>query len=307
MIDKNYDELAEGNLDNIIYGDTDSIFLHVEQYAIKYCKEKFNEDFSKLTEDRIIEIINEIIKFVTDKINNTYLVDFSSVFGIKKNHNRMTFKSEITASVTYFLNVKKKYALKVVSVEGVKVKKYDLKGLETRRSDYSIFSKKLVGDIIYDYILEKKTLSEIVQFVVAKKEEAIELIRKGSPDVATPKSFSKTLEDYKGMPGHIKAMLFYNALVGKEEFRSGSKGYLFYITGINEDLAPKDVYKRYANYTSTKTAVVIPFGKTLPEYLNPDIEKMLDNVYTKRLTNLLQPMDIIINSGNVEENLAMEF
>lgn len=306
-IDKSYYEVADGQLENIIYGDTDSIFLHVENYAIKLCKDKFNKDFNSLNMDEAIELINGIIEYVSVKINDTYISEFSSVFGIKPKHNKMKFKTEMLCSVTYFLNVKKKYALKVVSKEGVRVNEYELKGLETRRSDYAEFSKKLVGDVIYNYILEKKSLSEIVQFVGEKKLEAIELIEKGSPAISTPKTFAKEMDDYKKLPGHIAAMLFYNELVGKEEFRSGSKGYLFYIKGIQSSLAPSDVLKRFENYKGPKKAVVVPFGKTLPEYLIPDTDTMLDNVYTARLSNLLKPLDIVINSGNIEENLQMEF
>lgn len=306
-INKDYYEIADGQLENIIYGDTDSIFLHVENYAIKLCKEKYNKDFNSLNMDEAIEVINNIIEYVSVKINDEYISDFSSVFGIKPKHNKMKFKTEMVCSVTYFLNVKKKYALKVVAIEGVKVDKYEFKGLETRRSDYAEFSKTLVGDVIEKYILEKKSLSEIVKFVGDKKNDAIDLINKGSPSISTPKTFAKDMSDYKKLPGHIAAMLFYNELVGKEEFRSGSKGYLFYIKGILPALAPSDVLKRYENYKGPKKAVVIPFGKTLPEYLIPDTETMLDGVYTARLSNLLKPLDIVINSGNIEENLQMEF
>jgi hypothetical protein len=307
QIDPSYDELAEGPLETIIYGDTDSIFLHVEPKARQMCMEKFQDQLENRSEDEILAIIDDIIEHVTNKINNEYIADFSASFGIKQEHNRMYFKSEITASVTYFLNVKKKYALKVLAKEGVRVNEYDLKGIETRRSDYATFSKKLVGDIIFNYILEKSSVSKIIEFTAEQKTKCIELITAGDSEISVPKSFSRSISEYKQVPAHVKAMLFYNHLMDKEEFRPGSKGYHFYITGINKDEAPPEIVKRYNSFKGEKKAIVIPFEKKLPSWINVDVSLMLDGVYTSRLKNLLAPMDIIINAGNIEENLELEF
>lgn len=317
-----YLEEAENELENIVYGDTDSIFIHVENAANTRILKDYNKDISEVPEKDIISVIDGISEIITDEINNKQLKDFGQLFGIGDEYNEMIFKSEITASKGYWLGVKKKYALKVVSIEGKAVNDYDVKGLEMRRSDYSAWSKEMLTELVYELILDNNAkISNIVEFASRKKDECMKLINRGYRDISKAVNFNKSVENYKAvtkegkqsLPGHIKAMLAYNYIMGEEINRQGTKAYLFYITGINKSLAPKNVVKNWDRMIEEKQpgdykAVAIPrvLG-SLPEYFIPDMDKMLDMNFIKRMSNILDPLDVKIDSGEVKENLDINF
>jgi len=76
----------------------------------------------------------------------------------------------------------------------------------------------------------------------------------------------------------------------------GSKSYLFHVQGIDLDRAPKDISENYnnnflGNGKKLEVIAVPEDEKTLPSYLIPDVNKMLEFSWKDRYKILLGPLN----------------
>ena len=99
------------------------------------------------------------------------------------------------------------------------------------------------------------------------------------------------------MSQNIKSMLMWNALAGKEDFRTGSKGHLWNILGIDLNKAPKEIIDNYHNifkkkfFDSDLKAIAIPEDvEKLPEYFVVDIKTMIKYCCDDRCNLILEPL-----------------
>ena len=200
--------------DYCIYIDTDSVFFS----ALPIIEKRFPNQ--KLSDVMMTQRISEIASEVQSFINRMY-GQFSKRFCNLDNH-RFEIKQEIIARSGLFI-VKKRYGMKIISDNGVKVNKILMKGIDTVRSNFPtalrLILKEVLEDILSD-VPKEKIDERILNFKDKMKTMDID-------EIATPttvKGMSKYLQAdeqntsmfsryYKGTPVHVKAALAYNDLL----------------------------------------------------------------------------------------------
>lgn len=275
---------------NILYGDTDSVFV----YLTDYLKNK-NIEVKKSPE--VLKEVDNIQNFINGVIIPTLLAKHR----INMKYSAMYLKNEFLMSVYYALNAKKKYASKVISQEGKDICERDIKGLEIKRSEIPSRSQKLLSDII-DIILDENNKNsqlkeKIDKLVNEARSEMLKLLEEGDCSVSRVVAFSKDISEYKVMSQNIKGMLMWNSLVGKEDFKTGSKGHLWNILGIDLSKAPKEIVDNYYNifkkqYTDADLrSIAIPEEiDHIPDYYIVDIKTMIKYCCDDRVNLILEPL-----------------
>jgi hypothetical protein len=168
-------------------------------------------------------------------------------------------------------------------------------GLDTKRSDYPSFTKDCLKQLL-DLILksEKFSLSQVKKFIDSKEIEFVHKAMEGEKSVAKPISFTKDIEDYKKIPQNINAMVNWNNLE-YHAFSHGSKGYLFKVTGLNNETAPKEILDRFDREFLSKNrkleVICLPDEEqSLPKYYNIDVKDMVRFSWEDRTKLLLEPL-----------------
>jgi len=200
--------------DYCIYIDTDSVFFS----ALPIIEKRFPNQ--KLSDVMMTQRISEIASEVQSFINRMY-GQFSKRF-CNLDHHRFEIKQEIIARAGLFI-VKKRYGMKIISDNGVKVNKILMKGIDTVRSNFPtalrLILKEVLEDILSD-VPKDKIDERILNFKDKMKSMDVD-------EIATPttvKGMSKYLQVdeqntsmfsryYKGTPVHVKAALAYNDLL----------------------------------------------------------------------------------------------
>lgn len=275
-----YGEL-ERNIDYVITSDTDSIFVTYEKIIDR--KKTYEE-----TIENVNDMNNEIQTFLNEEVVNKLVLKHN----VPLDRNRLNLKNELVAKRGLYVT-KKHYANYILFKKEKPVNKVVSVGLDTKRSDYSKYTKECLEELL-KLILESEKFSiiKLNEFIKEKEIEFLRLINIGSKDVSRPSSFVKKLDQYKTLSQHIKAMLNWNKLM-YNAFDKGSKGYMFKIKGIDQTRAPKEVIEKYHKEFLSKgkklEVICIPDEeKALPDYIIPDKQKMLEFHWTDRYTNLLE-------------------
>lgn len=206
-------ELKTDGIDYVQYVDTDSVFVS----CLPLVKNRFPDIDTNNTElmtDRIYEIATE----VQDYVNQFYNVMSKKMFNTEK--HRLEIKQEMIGR-TGFWQKKKRYALWIISDNGVPMDKLEVKGLDIVRSSFPKSFQKVMKEvlvdilkgkdknIIDDYILNfKKNLNDIIYAEIAKNSSIKDI--KKYQDVVKDDVLGKFA---KGTPAHIKAAINYNKLL----------------------------------------------------------------------------------------------
>lgn len=293
IIEKNqmFSENMDLKINNIITGDTDSIFAKFDDLLDK----KKEED--KIIED-VITYCNMLQSFLNEKVLNKLVHERN----VDLSKNRLELKNELVIKRGIFLS-KKHYGIYVIQKEGSKIDKINDMGLDTKRSDYPSKTKRHLNELL-ELILksEKISLKKINNFIKAKEKEFIDLTRNGQKEIARPVSFSKKLEEYKKITNGVEGMLNWNKLM-YNIFDHGSRGYLFKLNGINIDKAPEEVQERFTQYFSKHgkklNYIVIPeTEEKLPEFFDPDVKSMVKFSWKDRYNLILKPI-MNVDRGNL--------
>jgi DNA polymerase elongation subunit (family B) len=287
-MNKNFYDKVKSLVD-VLYGDTDSMFV----YLTDYLKDK-NIPLS----DR--ESVKKEIDNIQSYVNNIAIDAFLPLHNISKKDSIIFLKNEFLFSKYYTLNGKKHYAAKVISQEGKDINFVDIKGLETKRSEIPSSSQRLLNkilDIILEDNIKKSDIKERVDNIVKiTKKEMMELAEQRDNSVVRVVSYSKPLSEYKNMPQHIKAMLMWNAIMN-EDFRYGSKGKLWNISGIDLNKAPEsvkhnfnDLFLKKFSYKDLNCICVPEDVNKLPEWFIPDVKKIISYACDDRVNNITEPL-----------------
>lgn len=179
----------------VIYGDTDSTYF---------------KTFADNIEDAIL-IADEVAAQVNASYQDFMIKTFLCQPGFD---NLVKCGREVVADRGIFVE-KKRYILHLVDVEGKRVDKCKVMGLDTKKTTLPVpVSKKLNGFI--ERLLKGETWDEISQSVVDYKDELIN--SKDIMDIGLPKGVKKVeqyTEDFKRnrkcrLPGHVAGSIFYN-------------------------------------------------------------------------------------------------
>ena len=283
-----FEKEVDEELTYLHYVDTDSVFIKIGDYII-------NRKKKDVTVERIFEAVAELDPI----LNNSIIKPFATMHNILPQHSFLQLKQEIICDKAYFLNTKKKYGLHIINQEGYEKDKYDIKGIETRRSDYSIHTKKMLMEIltkIFKSGPEGVDVDDIVEYVDGVREEVKNLAADGNKLIGKPVSFAQSLKTYKMVPQGIRGMLLWNALM-YDVFKTGMKGMLFQIKGIDLEKAPDYVRDNYTNKflkkwkASDLNVIVIPDEEEkLPEWFIPNVNAITKFAVDDRADLLLQPL-----------------
>jgi len=272
---------------NIITGDTDSLFITYEN----------------VKENVTIKDMDEWNKRIQNFLNKELVPELIKRHNVDVKNSRLELKNELLINRGLFL-AKKRYALHVIRREGKMIDEVQVKGLETRRSDYPSYSKECIKELL-NLILksEKVPLKKIMDFVKSKESDFLEKIKSGNKEVARPCSWTKKLSEYKVLSQGVRAMQNWNQIMYNIH-SIGSKGYLFKLKGIDLEKAPKDVVDRYNKEFLEKgrklEVIAIPDEEEkLPDYFIPDVKEMLEFSWISRYSLILDPLTQVKESDKV--------
>jgi len=281
-IDVAYWKKVEEELSYLTYIDTDSLFVRIGDYL------KDKKNIKELNDEKILDGVKNLDPI----LNNEILGEFIKLHNIPKEYSYLDLKQEIIADKAYFLSSKKRYALHITNQEGYEKDKIDIKGIETRRSDYPEITKEMITKIL-DMILKNKELDvdEVLDYVDKIRTRVTELAHDGDKSVARPASWAKPLKEYKSVPDNVRGMQLWNSIV-YNVFKHGSKGSKFNILAIDDEKAPDFVKENLSTKTIKREKVVVIPEEVdkLPEYFIPDVKKIVAFSVDDRVDLLLEPL-----------------
>ena len=146
-------KVAEEKGYEVLYGDTDSVYVKVGM-------------------DKIIEKGKELTEEINKRFN-----DFVKQFGVKENkYLEVEFEKALSgiffsASEKKGIATKKRYAYHEIYHDGKEVDKMNFTGFEIVRSDHSSITKKMQNDIFTMLIKEHKTKKDIDEYIKKLKKE----------------------------------------------------------------------------------------------------------------------------------------
>jgi hypothetical protein len=275
-------------LKNILYGDTDSLFLCIPTKT----------SAKQMSIDEIIKISKDTGKNINDLIQQYMVKYLFPKANIDPNFNKTQFKNEMIMSSIMFLDVKKQYAYKLLVKEGVVLTEPETKytGIQIVRTNTAKITSKLLREMIEDVILNpqitrKQRIPKLIELVDAK--------HKVFNDFADACDFTEI-----GIPckwqkqdQHIMGMKLYNFIMEKETFNLGSSGRFIYckfhdtrtlnLSGIDTDklngiVVPYSYDKDKLRDAMAKYKIII------------DRQTQWDTLYSKtcqRLTELVKLID----------------
>ena len=207
-----YNKELGDDKDHCIYIDTDSVFYS----ALPLIKNRFptmDYDSETLMSKRILDVADEIQKFM----NGSY--DYLAKKFLNLDKHRFEIKQELIAKSGLFI-VKKRYGLKIINDNGVKVNKLHVKGLDLVRSNFPKAMGELLKSVLED-ILATVPKDKIDERIINFKEsmKLLNFDRIAMPTgVKNLKKYSngkagKFTNFAKGSPAHVKAAITYNDLI----------------------------------------------------------------------------------------------
>ena len=213
IVNNFYNKQLEDEKDYCIYIDTDSVFYS----AIPIVKKRFpNEKLSDvMMTQRILELASEVQNYLNGSYNY-----FAKKFCNIDNHC-FEIKQEVIAKSGLFIT-KKRYGMKIINDNGVKVNKMLVKGIDTVRSNFPIAMRKFLGTVLDDILMEvpkEKIDEKIIAFKNRMKAADYNQISmptgvKNIKKFIKKGEYTSILTQYnKGTPVHVKAAIFYNDLI----------------------------------------------------------------------------------------------
>lgn len=273
-------ELGTDDIDYVQYVDTDSVFVSCLPLVKKRYPDMDTDDQEEMTK-KIYEIAGEVQTYV----NRFYDVFAKKFFNADK--HRFEIKQEKIAK-TGFWQAKKRYALWVISDNGVPKDELEVTGLDVVRSSFpksfQVFMKKVLSDILKG--TPQEHIDEaIVKFQKSVKHNLYMEIAKTSA-VKDIRKYEAPIKDevlgkfQKGTPAHVKAAINYNKLL--KHFKCPGK----YAPMKNGDKV-KWIYLDNNKYGLEQVAFK---GESDPPKILEFIEENFDaeKVYKKELEKKLQ-------------------
>ena len=208
-----YNKELGDDKDYCIYIDTDSVFYS----ALPLVKKRFpNMDYDSETmmSKRILDVADELQTY----LNKSY--DYFGKKFLNLDKHRFEIKQELIAKSGLFI-VKKRYGMKIINDNGVKVNKLHVKGLDLVRSNFPKAMGELLKSVLEDILanVPKEKIDErIVNFKDSMK--LVDFDRIAMPTgVKNLKKYSAGKNGHftqfaKGSPAHVKAAINYNDLLG---------------------------------------------------------------------------------------------
>ena len=155
-----YNKELNDDKDYCIYIDTDSVFFS----AVPLLDNRFPNE--KLSDIMKTQRISEIATEVQTYMNSSYNYSAKKFCNLDK--HRFDIKQEVIAKSGLFVT-KKRYALKIINDNGVKVNKTMVKGLDTVRSNFPNAMRGLMNELLEDILLDENITDRLKIHIIAKK------------------------------------------------------------------------------------------------------------------------------------------
>lgn len=279
--------LKDTNISNVIYTDTDSIFIELSELLKKSKSQDYVKDILEIWAPYISGLVNK--QFIIDKYIPFHGLDSKNCF--------LDVKQEWIAKTLYMVT-KKRYALWMINENGLPRDEIKFSGLETKRSDVPKFSRDRIAELM-ELILKSENgkidVQNILKYVNGVELKIVNLIKEKNLNIGKPVNFNKDLENYKNLPQHIKGMLIWNELLDVD-FNPGTKGYLFPIKGIDPTTMDNKQSKKYSNFIKTNkfktiNCIVIPqHYDAIPDIFVIDSKRILDVSWKDIVNRILEPI-----------------
>jgi DNA polymerase elongation subunit (family B) len=281
-----YDKLTSRKFENLIAGDTDSIFVCFS-------------DFKDTSTENIKINCDKIQTFLNDKIG----IDIVKKHNVDLKYNKLNLKNELIIDRGLFL-AKKQYAIHVIQQENKIVDEKVYMGIPIKRSDFPSKTKGFLKELL-DIIFNSKkiNLPTLIRYINEQRNTFMKLIQDGDKSIAKPVSYTKKLSSYKVVPQGVRAMENFNNLFYKTH-NVGDRAYMFKINAINLEKAPKEIADNFQKNFVAKNrkldVIALPDDmKKLPNFITADMKAQMKFVFEDRHALLLAPLlEVKINKEN---------
>ena len=240
----------------VIYGDTDSIFV-----------ESVLEDL-----DKIVEQGYDLKSSITTSFD-----DFARGLSAKEHVFDLDFDSVYSSIL--FTGAKKRYAGKLIWIDGKEVNKMKIVGFDSVRSDVTKIGKKLQEDLFMIMTSNKKksVIREEVFNYVRTEIQNIRNKKYKVEDIAFPTSISKPASEYKVKTMGVRASE--NSMMIGKSYKPGDKPLLVFLKKIPHGYPPMDV-------------ILIDEEKDLPVGFEVDYDRMIDKSIRMKVEDIIEQVGI---------------
>jgi DNA polymerase elongation subunit (family B) len=207
----------EGDNNNCIYSDTDSIYVHAEP-LLRF----LFEDFDEMPSDQKDNELEKIALYYQDYITDSYSELALNCFNIPT--HRLEMKTEAVIRSAYF-RATRRYAQWITKQEGIVKEKLDIKGLEYKKANFPKVLGKFFQQTLEDVLkgLNKEEVDKrVLELRTQILDGSISLIELGNPTAVKklttytgrkPKPGEMFTQLLKGAPVGVKAAVAYNDLI----------------------------------------------------------------------------------------------
>jgi len=257
----------------VIYGDTDSIFVHVgDDLSPKQCTNLGKE---------LADFINEQLRLT---LKERFNVDSALEMEFETHFNqffmptvRGNMLSQVKGETVEQIGTKKRYVGQVVDDEGKS--HLIFKGLETVRSDWTELAKSFQKSL-YQLVFANADLADISTYILSLVEE----VKKGEWDdrLVYRKRLRRKLELYvKNVPPHVKAARYadqINEQNGNVK-RYQNKGWISYVITVSgpQAIEHKQAEINYQHYIDKQL-------KTIADDILPFIDTSFEQITDQQLS-----------------------
>jgi len=228
----------------VIYGDTDSIFIKTARVSLS----------STI----------EVAQHLQNKINVSF-EDFAKQHGIKQHYFFIEFEKLYNSLL---LIGKKHYAGRVVYYDKKQVDKYDFRGIESNRSDSSKFVKALVKELVIN-VLDGFSHSDFRNWI---KEKIIKMKSMNLADIGIPKGMHKKIDTYETVSAHVRGCVYSNQYL-RTNFDRGSKAMLLYIKKMPAQFPATDVLC-FEDETQLPEGIIIDYERMCNQLIAGKVERI---------------------------------
>lgn len=268
--------------DYVLYIDTDSLFLNINQFILDNIENK--DKWILLSDEKKVKIIRELSKIIENHVNDrtfkeTQLIDYNS----QVHDYKIMFKQEIVAKTALFVK-KKKYSYWIVDEEGVPCDKLATKGLEIIRSD-SAEAIRVKLKYVYEMIMKNEDPKILSKTIKKYKQELYNVPPEAIANNISVNHINKYIGSgriKKHTPYHVKGVFNYNLLL--KELNLENK-----YEKIHEGNKAKVVYVK-ENPFKVDVITFTEWPREFNKYLVIDYETMIDKFFINKIRFLLEPM-----------------
>lgn len=197
--------LFNGNEDNIITNDTDSIIFTL-QNVVDYPIDTRDEEILKKISGIAVDCQNYVNDIVYDINKNIFMFK-----NVTKDTNFLKIKTEWLANTGLFI-AKKNYAINMVFNEGHPKEELIMMGISLKRSTIPEACKPYIKEIL-QAILDFKDKDEIDKMVIKNTDAIMSL----PMDVIGLTTSIKNINTYKVNAAHVRGALIWNKYFAKNE------------------------------------------------------------------------------------------